>query len=179
MIRTILLVVSLFILAIFPSQARHYHRYLPQSSCVESGDVMRPVCVGNNFLSGVRSIKINLRRESESRLQKIHRGAIQTSEAILPHPQGCPRLAFCGCGAAVRLLGSPVRSLWLARNWYRFPRTLPAPNTAGVRPHHVIALIQHRYGNVWLAYDANSGHHMTRVHDVDISRYTIVSPKLM
>jgi len=101
---------------------------------------------------------------------------VQREATIVAHPAGCPRSAFCACGAAVRLLGVPVRSLWLAANWYRFPRSSPAPGTAGVRPHHVIALIEPRRGSVWLVYDANSGGHATRIHEVDISRYTIVSP---
>jgi hypothetical protein len=96
---------------------------------------------------------------------------------IVEHPAGCPSRAFCGCGAAVRLLGAPIRALWLAANWFKFPRTTPAPDTAGVRRHHVIALIEHRHGNVWLVYDANSGGHATRIHEVDISRYTIVNPR--
>jgi hypothetical protein len=104
--------------------------------------------------------------------------AARSSDAkIVEHPAGCPARAFCGCGAAVRLLGAPIRALWLAANWFRFPRVAPAPDTAGVRSHHVIALIEHRHGSVWLVYDANSGGHATRIHEVDISRYTIVNPR--
>jgi hypothetical protein len=104
-------------------------------------------------------------------------GATRVASQIVAHPAGCPSRAFCGCGAAVRLLGAPVRALWLAANWFRFPRVAPAPDTAGVRRHHVIALIEHRHGSVWLVYDANSGGHATRIHEVDISRYTIVNPR--
>lgn len=104
-------------------------------------------------------------------------GTIQHAAQIVEHPAGCPRVAFCGCGAAVKLLGAPIRSLWLAANWYGFPRAAPAPGNAGVRPHHVIALIEQRRGSIWLVYDANSGGHATRIHEVDISRYTIVSPR--
>ncbi len=102
----------------------------------------------------------------------------QRQAQIVSHPAGCPSRAFCGCGAAVRLLGAPIRALWLAANWFKFPRVTAAPDMAGVRPHHVIALIEQRRGNIWLVYDANSGGHATRIHEVDISRYTIVNPRV-
>jgi hypothetical protein len=41
----------------------------------------------------------------------------------LAHPDGCPAIRFCGCGAAVRIYGWPVRELWLAASWLKFPRT--------------------------------------------------------
>lgn len=96
---------------------------------------------------------------------------------ILPHPPGCPRRAFCGCGAAVRVFGSPVRSLWLAANWYRFPRAMPAAGMVAVRRHHVFVLEQHLGGSTWLAYDANSGGHRTRLHARSIAGYAIVNPR--
>ena len=42
--------------------------------------------------------------------------------SIVAHPTGCPRSAFCGCGVSARVFGHSVRSLWLVRNWYQFPR---------------------------------------------------------
>ncbi|ULL01716.1 hypothetical protein FJV43_03545 [Bradyrhizobium sp. I71] len=96
---------------------------------------------------------------------------------ILPHPAGCPRRAFCGCGAAVRLFGSPVRSLWLAAAWFKFPRAAPAPGTVAVRRHHVFVLESHLGGATWLAYDANSGGHATRLHARSIAGYVIVNPR--
>ena len=96
--------------------------------------------------------------------------------SIVSHPYGCPSRAFCGCGAAVRVFGRPVRSLWLAANWYRFPRTSPAAGTVAVRRHHVMVLEAHIGGNVWQVYDANSGGHATRIHARSIAGYTIVNP---
>lgn len=96
---------------------------------------------------------------------------------ILPHPVGCPRRAFCGCGAAVRLFGSPVRSLWLAAAWFKFPRAAPSPGTVAVRRHHVFVLESHLGGSTWLAYDANSGGHATRLHARSIAGYVIVNPR--
>lgn len=105
--------------------------------------------------------------------------AVARPVQILPHPAGCPRRAFCGCGAAVRLFGSPVRSLWLAAAWFRFPRAAPAPGTVAVRRHHVFVLESHLGGSTWLAYDANSGGHATRLHARSIVGYVIVNPFAM
>ncbi len=96
---------------------------------------------------------------------------------IVGHPAGCPGRAFCGCGAAVRVFGSPVRSLWLAAAWYRFPRAAPAPGHVAVRRHHVMVLEADLGSGVWRVYDANSGGHATRVHARSISGYTIVNPR--
>lgn len=96
---------------------------------------------------------------------------------LLPHPVGCPRVAFCGCGAAVRVFGHAVRRLWLAANWFRFPRAEPAPGHAAVRPHHVMVLVRHIRGHVWWVYDANSGHHRTRLHPRSIAGFVIVDPR--
>jgi hypothetical protein len=168
------LATAMLCLLMTSAQARSHHSSTPQ--CVETGDVMHPVCLGNNFLAGIRSIKIDLHRDSEYRPQKFHISAMETS-SVLPHPEGCPRRAFCGCGAAVRVFGYPVRSLWLAANWFRFPITHPAPGMVAVRRHHVFVLEHHIEGNVWLTYDANSGHHATRVHARSLSGYTIVNPR--
>ena len=95
---------------------------------------------------------------------------------IVEHPAGCPSRAFCGCGAAVRVFGHGVRSLWVAANWYRFPRTSPAPGAVAVRRHHVFVLEADLGRGLWLVYDANSGGHATRIHARSISGYTIVDP---
>jgi hypothetical protein len=96
---------------------------------------------------------------------------------IVGHPPGCPSRAFCGCGAAVRVFGSPVRSLWLAANWLRFPRTAPAPGMVAARRGHVFVLEQHLGGSTWMTYDANSGRRLTRIHARSISGYVIVNPR--
>lgn len=96
--------------------------------------------------------------------------------AILPHPAGCPRRAFCGCGAAVEVFGRPVRSLWLAANWLRFPRAAPAPNMAAARRGHVMVLKRHISGSTWLVWDANSGGGKTRLHARSIVGFVVVDP---
>jgi hypothetical protein len=95
---------------------------------------------------------------------------------VVAHPEGCPRTAFCGCGAAVHIFGKPIRHLWLAANWFSFPRAAPAPGMAAVRRHHVFVLEHQVRGDQWLTYDANSGRHLTRVHVRSIAGYTIVNP---
>ena len=97
-------------------------------------------------------------------------------EEILPHPSGCPRTAFCGCGAASYLLGSPIRNLWLASNWFSFPRAAPGPGMAAVRRHHVMAIISYHGDGTATVYDANSGRHQTRIHQVSLRGYVIVDP---
>jgi hypothetical protein len=96
---------------------------------------------------------------------------------VVAHPPGCPRTEFCGCGAAVEVFGHAVRSLWLAANWLRFPRTEPHPGAAVVFGAHHVAVIRQYYGDgTALLYDANSGHHLTRVHRMSIARGRVVQP---
>lgn len=95
----------------------------------------------------------------------------------LEHPAGCPRRAFCGCGAAVRIYGWPVRELWLAANWLKFPRAEPAAGMVAVKRHHVFVLERHLGGATWLAYDANSGRHATQLHARSIAGFRIVNPR--
>ncbi len=102
---------------------------------------------------------------------------VTAASGIIGHPEGCPRRAFCACGASVRIFGQSIRSLWPAAAWYRFPRAEPAPGRAAVRPHHVFVLERQIRGDLWMVYDANSGGHRTRVHPRSISGYRIVDPR--
>jgi hypothetical protein len=101
---------------------------------------------------------------------------VASAAEILPHPAGCPKRAFCGCGAAVKVFGEPIRSLRLARAWFKFPRTSPAPGMVAVRRHHVMVLESHVEGKDWLVYDANSGGRKTRRHVRSIAGFVIVNP---
>jgi hypothetical protein len=63
----------------------------------------------------------------------------------------------------VRVFGNPIRTFgW--RNSFKFPRAAPAPGRVAVRRHHVFVLLEQIRGHLWLAYDANSGRHLTRIH---------------
>lgn len=90
-------------------------------------------------------------------------------------PAGCPS-SFCGCGAALRVFGRVVPELNLASNWLRFPRTSPAPGMVAARHGHVFVLEQPLGGDMWMAYDANSGGHATRMHARSLRGYTVVNP---
>jgi len=97
------------------------------------------------------------------------------AQIVSGRPSGCPR-SFCGCGAALRVFGRVVPGLNLAANWLRFPRTSPAPGMVAARHGHVFVLEQHIEGDTWMAYDANSGGHATRIHARSLRGYTVVNP---
>lgn len=102
--------------------------------------------------------------------------SISGARIVGSRPAGCPS-SFCGCGAALRVFGRIVPELNLAANWLRFPRTSPAPGMVAARRGHVFVLEQHLEGDTWMAYDANSGGHATRMHARSLRGYTIVNPR--
>jgi hypothetical protein len=92
-------------------------------------------------------------------------------------PQGCPH-RFCGCEASLYLFGKIRPELNLASNWIRkFPRTSPAPGMAAARSGHVMVLMSHVEGNIWLVHVGNSGVGLTREHVRSIKGYVIVNPR--
>ena len=95
---------------------------------------------------------------------------------MLAHPSGCPRRAFCGCGAATAIFGSPVRSLWLARAWFKFPPSERRPGAVMVRRHHVAILRSHVSGTKWVVEDYNSGGRKSRLHVRDTAGWSIRMP---
>lgn len=107
---------------------------------------------------------------------------IPANAQIVPNPRGCPPVAFCGCGTALWIFGTPIRALWLARNWLRYPPAQPAPGMVAVRRdgHHVFAIIRVR-GKQALIYNPNSGGHRTRIHWVSLAhlkaRYSVRNPR--
>jgi hypothetical protein len=141
-----------------PAYAQHRQYYVPNPAC--------------GFFQTCPLVS-----ERGLRIVKAMGGLGEAATQTIAHPAGCPARAFCGCGAAVRVFGQPVRSLWLAANWFKFPRALPASGMVAVRRHHVFVLEQHLRGDIWLAYDANSGRHATRIHPRSISGYVIVQPR--
>jgi hypothetical protein len=96
---------------------------------------------------------------------------------IVAHPAGCPPSLFCGCGVSVRVFGHPVRSLWSAAAWYRFPRATAAPGNVAIFGRYHVAYIEAVYGDgTALLYDPNSGGRATRVHRRSLSGLHIVRP---
>ena len=101
---------------------------------------------------------------------------LPTVASVVSHPSGCPGRAFCGCGVSVSVFGRPVRDLYLARNWYRFPRTYPAAGMVAVRGHHVMKILAYDGNGNATVYDPNSGGHRTRVHTRSLAGFTVVNP---
>ena len=115
---------------------------------------------------------------SEAKHRRGHvRHAHYDSGSVVGHPSGCPARLFCGCGAAVRVFGTPRRDLWLAANWLRYPRAHPAPGMVAARHGHVFVIEQVLGNGNVIAYDANSGGGRTRIHQVSLRGYTVVNPR--
>lgn len=169
-----LLAVLLFVtMLISPAEARR-QTLAAHPDC----NILFP-CEGVSTARGERAVKAmggfgTARPQYQPRAEITHQRHAAT---VVAHPAGCPARAFCGCGTAVRLLGSPVRSLWLAANWFRFPRAAPAPGMAAVRRGHVFAIEQVLGDGKVLAYDPNSGGHKTRIHVRSLAGFTVVNPR--
>ena len=147
MIRTAFIAALALVCITSGAEAKRHHRHIPQVDCSGLFALLQRGCEGH------------------------------ARQELTSHPTGCPRVAFCGCGAAVHVFGHPVRELWLAANWYKFPRSNPGPGMVAVRRHHVFVLEADLGGGIWQVYDANSGGHTTRIHPRSIAGYTIVNPK--
>ena len=109
---------------------------------------------------------------------KPHKARYLTTDygLIQPHPTGCPRRAFCGCGVSVKVFGYPIRNLFLAANWLKFPRAAPGPGMVAARRGHVMYIISYDGSGSATVYDPNSGGHQTRIHTRSLSGYRIVNP---
>lgn len=96
---------------------------------------------------------------------------------VVSHPEGCPRRAFCGCGVAVKVFGRPIRELWLAANWFRYRTAEPAAGMVAVRHNHVFFILEVLGHGLVLAYDPNSGGHLTRIHVRSLAGFRVVDPR--
>jgi hypothetical protein len=95
---------------------------------------------------------------------------------IVEHPAGCPARLFCGCGVSVKVFGKPVRDLYLASNWRRFPASSPGPGMVAWNYAHVMYIMSYNGDGTALVYDPNSGGHRTRIHVRPLAGYRIVNP---
>lgn len=78
----------------------------------------------------------------------------------------------CGCFASEHFFGHSVRDLWLARNWFKFPRTSPAPGTAAIFGHgYHVAPVVGVEGDRVIVQDSWA------THAVRMSGLTFVSPR--
>lgn len=90
---------------------------------------------------------------------------------LLPHPAGCPRRAFCGCGARKHLGIDDVR-LNLATNWPRYYR---GTTQVAVWRGHVAVIDRWTGPHTAMMYDYNSGGHQSRYHERDTRGARIIS----
>lgn len=88
---------------------------------------------------------------------------------------GCPGRLGCGCVASVHTFGHPVRGLYLAANWGKFPPASPAPGMAAWRWGHVFVLERQAENGNWIVYDGNQ-HGVTIIHERSLSGYHVVNP---
>ena len=116
------------------------------------------------------------RHHRHHHLIKYDRNNYESNSTIVSHPANCPWHAFCGCGVSVKVFGHPVRELFLASNWFKFPRTHPAAGMVAVRNHHVMAILAMDANGNATVYDPNSGGHQTRIHIRSLAGYTVVNP---
>lgn len=129
------------------------------AACVQTGDVMRPCAYQGDFLAGVKSIRVKMRREGHK--QKNASRFPETSSHVNlttgARPVGCPARRWCGCYMAAHL-GISDRSLWVARNWARVGHAAPGPQAGAivVWRHHV-GLIRAAEGNRILVLSGNDG----------------------
>lgn len=167
---------------------RQDRRHVPQSGSDYSGDHE-----GRGALAEAPTITVpKHRREAKKRptirlargpaeggqiLTGVVSGGATATARILPHPEGCPRSRFCGCGASLRVFGQNIRSLWLAANWFRYPPATPAPGRVAVRRGHVFVIEQVLDRGLVLAYDANSGGRKTRLHVRSLAGYSVRDPR--
>lgn len=129
----------------------------------------------NKLLAGAIAVFLTCLIGSYCQARPRHYG--YDNGQVIAHPSGCPWSQFCGCGAAVKVYGHPVAELALAWNWARdFPRTSPHAGAAAVWSHHVAIIESYSGGDIALAYDANSGGHLTREHQISLAGATIVQP---
>jgi hypothetical protein len=161
----------------FASEARPY-RIHQASEC----NVIMPCDFSYSQTRRERVSGISLQAHRSKQLTVTDAGSsaavvnVAGAQIVGGRPAGCPS-SFCGCGAALRVFGRIVPELNLASNWLRFPRTSPAPGMVAARRGHVFVLEQHLGGDTWMAYDANSGGHTTRMHARSLRGYTVVNPR--
>lgn len=106
-----------------------------------------------------------------------HRRVIDANGTqVVSHPQGCPWRLFCGCGVSVKVFGRPIRELFLAANWRKFPSASPARGMVAWRWGHVFYIEEVNGDGTVQAYDPNSGGHLTRIHTVSLRGYHVVNP---
>lgn len=102
--------------------------------------------------------------------------AMPAQAGVIERPSNCPSRAYCGCGVSIKVFGRPIRELFLASNWFKFPRAALAAGMVAVRNHHIFYIEQVLPNGNVLAYDPNSGGHQTRLHERSPRGFSIRNP---
>ncbi len=176
LLRTLSLACILIAASSITTQARTRHTDTPTFDRHGGSEIGSRIFIREiapRHVAGLKQIRKKRQKRTAQRVAVSTKGEAQ----LLPHPSGCPSRAFCGCGASIEVFGKSIRELWLASNWFKFPRTSPAPGMVAVRRHHVFVIREVKGPGLVLAYDANSGGHRTRLHLRRLSGYTIVNPR--
>lgn len=147
------------------AHARAWDRVGPSTQTSKQRTVRRPVR---------RSIPA---RYSPRIARTVIAAVSNAASQILPHPAGCPRRLFCGCGAAQEVGLSHRRDLWLAANWLRFPAAQPGAGMVAANRRHVMVIRQYLGNNQALVYNANGGGGRTYLHVRSLAGYKIVNPR--
>lgn len=120
--------------------------------------------------------KTNRRAQRDVVRTNIRTASLSPSQ-LIPHPAGCPRRLFCGCGASMKLFGTVKPGLMLAANWLKFPRATPGPGMVAANRRHVFVIDKVLGNGTVMAYDYNSGGGQSRYHARSLAGYTVVSPR--
>lgn len=175
-ITTTIALVTAVVLASSSAQARHHsyrhHHYRHYEHVVRQAPSTcrfdnngRSICVGGAAVAYEGSVP-----------SSTHATRSYGSGTVVEHPSGCPWRLFCGCGVSVRVFGHPVRDLYLAANWGRFHSASPGPGMVAYRSGHVFYIESVIDSDTVMAYDPNSGGHLTRVHAVSLRGFHVVDP---
>lgn len=95
----------------------------------------------------------------------------------LPHPPGCPWIAFCACGAAWELFGTARRDLWPVSAWRKYPKDIARPNNVVfARYSHISVLKSQVEGTRWKVHNYNGTNHRSTIQIRDIAGLEIRNP---
>lgn len=95
------------------------------------------------------------------------------NQVLGSRPSGCPH-AWCGCGLRKHLGLGDVR-LNLAWMWAKmFPRTYAHPGAIAVRHHHVMQLVSHLGGSMWMVRSYNDYRRLGWIRPRDIRGFVLV-----
>lgn len=151
------------------ARQRHHHRHYHHTKAIRSAAITPYIRCDDRYPNCAAQPQGHTTQERTAYGSDL-------AERIVSHPAGCPGRAFCGCGVSVKVFGHPVRDLFLASNWRKFPSAYPSAGMVAWRNHHVMYIESMDANGNAVVYDPNSGGHQTRVHTRSLAGYHIVNP---